>query len=85
VTLARRAARGERVWQAHREHFYQRAVQRGHSHAAVVRHVLAVNVVLVGLAAVAAAGRPGIAFAGAVLAVGTLLFFLGWPGGNGSE
>ncbi len=33
ITLVRRALRRERVWQAHREHFYQRAVQLGRSHA----------------------------------------------------
>jgi UDP-N-acetylmuramyl pentapeptide phosphotransferase/UDP-N-acetylglucosamine-1-phosphate transferase len=32
VTLARRALRGERVWQAHREHYYQRMVQLGLGH-----------------------------------------------------
>src|SRR5882724_3673988 len=37
LTLLRRLIRGEKVWQAHREHFYQRAVQQGLSHAAVVR------------------------------------------------
>jgi UDP-N-acetylmuramyl pentapeptide phosphotransferase/UDP-N-acetylglucosamine-1-phosphate transferase len=31
-TLARRALRGRRPWQAHREHFYQRLVQSGWSH-----------------------------------------------------
>ena len=41
ITLLRRLLRGERVWQAHREHFYQRAVQRGLGHAAVVRRVIA--------------------------------------------
>lgn len=85
LTLARRAARGERVWQAHREHFYQRAVRRGLGHAAVVRHVLAVNVLLVGLASVAAAGRPWVALAGAVVAVGTLLFLLGRSGSGAAE
>lgn len=33
VTLARRIARGEKFWQAHREHYYQRVVQMGLSHA----------------------------------------------------
>ena len=28
LTLLRRALRGEKIWQAHREHFYQRAVAR---------------------------------------------------------
>jgi UDP-GlcNAc:undecaprenyl-phosphate/decaprenyl-phosphate GlcNAc-1-phosphate transferase len=32
ITLARRALRGERVWQAHREHYYQRMVQLGLGH-----------------------------------------------------
>ena len=43
ITLLRRLVRGERVWQAHREHFYQRAVQRGLGHAAVVRRVIAAD------------------------------------------
>lgn len=32
VTLARRAARMERVWQAHRDHYYQRLVRMGWGH-----------------------------------------------------
>src|SRR5581483_3090267 len=32
ITLGRRALRGEKVWQAHRQHFYQRAVLGGLSH-----------------------------------------------------
>ncbi|WP_431856169.1 MraY family glycosyltransferase [Azospirillum sp.] len=51
VTLLRRAAEGKKVWQAHREHFYQKATQRGRSHAEVVRAVLAANAALVALAA----------------------------------
>ncbi|HNI81877.1 MAG TPA: glycosyltransferase family 4 protein [Rhodocyclaceae bacterium] len=35
VTLARRALRGERVWQAHRTHYYQRLVQMGYGHRGV--------------------------------------------------
>jgi len=50
-TLLRRAAQGKKVWQAHREHFYQKATQRGRSHAEVVRAVLAANAALVALAA----------------------------------
>jgi UDP-N-acetylmuramyl pentapeptide phosphotransferase/UDP-N-acetylglucosamine-1-phosphate transferase len=47
ITLLRRLLRGERVWLPHREHFYQQAVRRGGSHAAVVRRVLAANAVLI--------------------------------------
>src|SRR5262249_3508936 len=36
ITLGRRLLRGERVWQAHRDHYYQRAVRHGLSHSAVV-------------------------------------------------
>lgn len=32
VTLAKRAIRGEKVWQAHREHYYQRLVRIGWGH-----------------------------------------------------
>ena len=80
ITLIRRFLRGEKVWQAHREHFYQQAVIRGLSHADVVRHVLALNLVLVLLAVAAAAGWGWVSLIGAVIAVSWLLFFLG--GGN---
>ncbi|WP_207000470.1 MraY family glycosyltransferase [Trinickia mobilis] len=33
VTLVRRLARGEKFWQAHREHYYQRMVRSGMGHA----------------------------------------------------
>lgn len=32
VTLLRRAIRGERIWQAHRDHYYQRMVRAGLGH-----------------------------------------------------
>jgi FlaA1/EpsC-like NDP-sugar epimerase/UDP-N-acetylmuramyl pentapeptide phosphotransferase/UDP-N-acetylglucosamine-1-phosphate transferase len=37
VTLIRRALRGAKVWQAHREHFYQRVVLAGWGHRNTVR------------------------------------------------
>jgi UDP-N-acetylmuramyl pentapeptide phosphotransferase/UDP-N-acetylglucosamine-1-phosphate transferase len=33
ITLLRRVLRGEKFWQAHREHYYQRMVQMGAGHA----------------------------------------------------
>jgi UDP-GlcNAc:undecaprenyl-phosphate GlcNAc-1-phosphate transferase len=36
VTLGKRLLRGERVWQAHREHYYQRLVQMGWGHRTTV-------------------------------------------------
>lgn len=50
LTLFLRLARGEKVWQAHRSHFYQRATDNGFSVASVVGHVFALNLVLAGLA-----------------------------------
>jgi hypothetical protein len=32
VTLVRRVLRGERVWEAHRQHYYQRLILSGWSH-----------------------------------------------------
>jgi UDP-N-acetylmuramyl pentapeptide phosphotransferase/UDP-N-acetylglucosamine-1-phosphate transferase len=32
VTLARRVIRGEKIWKAHREHYYQRLIRSGWSH-----------------------------------------------------
>lgn len=37
ITLVRRVLRGEKIWQAHREHFYQRLVQLGWGHARTAR------------------------------------------------
>jgi UDP-N-acetylmuramyl pentapeptide phosphotransferase/UDP-N-acetylglucosamine-1-phosphate transferase len=48
ITLTRRLLRGERVWQAHREHYYQQAVRHGLGHAAVVKRVIAADILLTG-------------------------------------
>jgi UDP-N-acetylmuramyl pentapeptide phosphotransferase/UDP-N-acetylglucosamine-1-phosphate transferase len=75
LTLLRRAARGERIWQAHRQHFYQQAVQGGASHARVALLVLAADLGLVGLALVSPA-HPWPALAAAALLVAALLTWL---------
>ncbi len=51
ITLMLRLRRGERVWQAHRTHFYQRAVDGGFGVLEIVGRVFAVNLILVALAA----------------------------------
>jgi UDP-N-acetylmuramyl pentapeptide phosphotransferase/UDP-N-acetylglucosamine-1-phosphate transferase len=77
LTLLRRLARGERVWRPHREHFYQRAVQRGLGHDAVVLRVIAADTVLIACAWAAenVSGFAGLAVAG--LTVVLLLVALG--------
>ncbi len=47
ITITKRALRGEKIWQAHRQHFYQRAVQGGASHARVALLVLLSDVALI--------------------------------------
>jgi len=71
ATLMRRAARGEALWRAHRDHFYQRAL-RGNDHAAVVRLVLAGDVGLVALALLSLA-RPLLAVGLAVVLSAAML------------
>ena len=51
ITLLRRLARRERVWEAHRSHFYQQATDNGFSVLQVNAHVFGLNLVLAGLAA----------------------------------
>jgi UDP-N-acetylmuramyl pentapeptide phosphotransferase/UDP-N-acetylglucosamine-1-phosphate transferase len=51
ITLLRRLARGERVWEAHRSHFYQQATANGFSALAVSAHVFGLNLALAALAA----------------------------------
>ena len=51
LTLLRRFARGEKVWQAHREHLYQRAIAHGASHGQVCLAYAAWTGVAIALAA----------------------------------
>ena len=54
LTLVRRIARREAIWQAHRAHFYQRATDGGFSVQEIVVRVFVLNVSLAGLALVSA-------------------------------
>jgi UDP-N-acetylmuramyl pentapeptide phosphotransferase/UDP-N-acetylglucosamine-1-phosphate transferase len=68
-TLAKRVLNGEKPWQPHRQHFYQRAVLAGASPSAVVLRVSVANAALVGLALLSILHPlPALAGAGAVLA-----------------
>jgi len=73
ITLARRLLRGERVWQAHREHFYQQAVRRGLGHASVVKRVIGADLVLIGCGWAAENGWGAIALAASATTVAILL------------
>ena len=67
ITLGRRALRGERIWQAHREHYYQQAIRHGLSHTAVVKRVIAANLLLVGCGWIAENGWDIISLAAPVI------------------
>lgn len=56
VTLLRRLLRGEKVWQAHRSHFYQQGARKLGSHAAVAGRIAMLNLLLTGLAIVSLQG-----------------------------
>jgi len=77
VTLARRLAKGERIAQAHRSHFYQRAIDGGFTVRAVIARVLLVNGILVAGAAatllVPSRSFHTVVLAGGVIVVATLL------------
>jgi UDP-N-acetylmuramyl pentapeptide phosphotransferase/UDP-N-acetylglucosamine-1-phosphate transferase len=75
ITLVRRLIAGEKVWQAHRSHFYQRATDRGFTASQVVGHVFAVNIALTALAFFTLVA-PGFLNGAAALVCGAAL--VGW-------
>ena len=76
ITLLRRVLRGERVWQAHRQHFYQQAVRDGLDHGAVVKRVIVADFLLIGCGWAAENGGGAIALGVAVAIVAVLLLAL---------
>ncbi|HVY00771.1 MAG TPA: glycosyl transferase [Pseudorhodoplanes sp.] len=74
-TLLRRLARGERPWQAHRDHFYQRALDGGMPIGGILARVIATNLALAALAVTVAWHRSPPVNA-AALAAGALLVVL---------
>ena len=75
ITLSRRIWRNERVWRAHREHFYQQATARGLSHAQVSMLICGNNILLVVLS-IFSLDRPFAALCGAFIVVSGLLLIL---------
>jgi UDP-N-acetylmuramyl pentapeptide phosphotransferase/UDP-N-acetylglucosamine-1-phosphate transferase len=71
ITLFRRVAAGDRFWDAHRSHFYQRATDNGFSVRRVVTDVFLLNLLLAGLATTSIAAGSARVDA-AMLALGAL-------------
>lgn len=76
ITLSRRALRGEKIWQAHRQHFYQRASLGRGRHDVVSVAILVGNLALIAAAeaAVYMGSLPGLA--AGVIITGLLLALL---------
>jgi UDP-N-acetylmuramyl pentapeptide phosphotransferase/UDP-N-acetylglucosamine-1-phosphate transferase len=72
ITLLRRLGRRERVWEAHRSHFYQKATDNGFSALSVSAHVFGLNLALAALAAMTLVWRSGAAQV-AALGLGAVL------------
>jgi UDP-N-acetylmuramyl pentapeptide phosphotransferase/UDP-N-acetylglucosamine-1-phosphate transferase len=73
VTLVRRLARKERVWQAHREHYYQRLIRSGWSHR---RTALTEYVLMLACGVIAMSGMDLDSKVQAVLVSGVVLVYL---------
>lgn len=78
LTLLRRLLRRERIFQAHRNHFYQRAVDRGFGVSAVVGRVFAVNLVLGALAVLTVLIPSGLTDAAALGGAAVVVAWLLW-------
>jgi UDP-N-acetylmuramyl pentapeptide phosphotransferase/UDP-N-acetylglucosamine-1-phosphate transferase len=78
LTLLRRAANGEKVWQAHRDHYYQRLVRLGFGHRGTAYVAYALMLLCAGAALYARQQRPLVQWTtvGAVVAV--LAAVAGW-------
>ncbi|WP_374244704.1 glycosyltransferase family 4 protein [Zoogloea sp.] len=77
VTLLRRALRGEKIWQAHRTHYYQRLVQMGLGHRGTA---LAAYALMAAVGGTAVAGLPlGFSLQCAMITMWAFIYLvLGW-------
>lgn len=68
ITILIRLVNGERIWEPHLKHFFQRAVRRGRTHQYVVRRIASCNILLM-LFALNALYYPVVSGACAILVV----------------
>lgn len=72
ITLLKRLLRGEKIWRAHRQHYYQQGSRKAGSHAPVAAKIAALNALLILLALAAQLGpKPWAEFA--ALGLGLLM------------
>ena len=78
-TILRRLMHGEKVWNPHRSHLYQRLVKTGLRHDQVVLKVISAAAVLAGLAVITVRmGERSAWWSVVVAAVGSFLAYYGW-------
>ena len=78
ATMLNRMIKKEKWWQAHRSHYYQRAVQSGFSHAQVSLAVMGINILLAVLASLLVADMVSVstAIAMTLLLLATVMFLI---------
>jgi UDP-N-acetylmuramyl pentapeptide phosphotransferase/UDP-N-acetylglucosamine-1-phosphate transferase len=76
ITLTHRLLRGERVWEAHRTHFYQQATRNRFTVSQTVGRIALLNTLLVALAAASPLLTPGWAMAAALTGAAAVAFTL---------
>ena len=76
ITLARRAIRGAPVWQAHREHFYQKPIIYGIAHQRIMLRIILTNLVLIMTAVWLVSINAWLGIAVAVITICALLWNL---------
>ena len=77
VTMLRRALRGAKLYEAHREHFYQRLVRAGRTHVTVTGMQIGMSVVvLTMLMVVTASRRELLPLAAATTTIGWIAYFV---------
>ena len=80
ITLFKRLIRGEKIWLAHNQHFYQRAVQRGLSHSQTTLGAIFANICLIGIALWSTQGNELLAICAGFTVVGILfIYYLKFP------
>ncbi len=49
LTILKRLLQGKKIWEAHSEHFFQKAARKGHSHSKIVKKIIVCNILLLTL------------------------------------
>jgi UDP-N-acetylmuramyl pentapeptide phosphotransferase/UDP-N-acetylglucosamine-1-phosphate transferase len=76
ITLGGRILKRKNIFEAHRDHFYQKAVQNGAYHSTVCLAVLVVNILLLLVALMFAGSKPIFALIASGIVIGILFLWM---------